>query len=87
MTDKTNELNPDHTLPTQSVLFFFGRHTKILNEVLLKNAKWKLRWQPTHNGTFAFAPTLQANPSAKSKEPFLGEYTDKPKWKTTKVLL
>ena len=39
MTDKTNELNPDHTLPTQSVLFFFGRHTKILNEVLLKNAK------------------------------------------------
>jgi len=23
------------------------------------------------NGTFAFAPPLQANPSAKSKEPFL----------------
>jgi len=23
------------------------------------------------NGTFAFAPTLQANPLAKSKEPFL----------------
>jgi len=25
---------------------------------------------PTHNGTFAFAPTHKANPSAKSKEPF-----------------
>jgi hypothetical protein len=26
---------------------------------------------PTHNGTFAFAPTHEATPSAKSKEPFL----------------
>jgi hypothetical protein len=26
---------------------------------------------PTHNGTFAFASTHEANPSAKSKEPFL----------------
>ncbi len=25
---------------------------------------------PTHNGTFAFAPTHKANASAKSKEPF-----------------
>jgi len=25
---------------------------------------------PTTNGTFAFAPTYKANPSAKSKEPF-----------------
>jgi len=25
---------------------------------------------PTHNGTFAFAPTHKSNPSAKSKEPF-----------------
>jgi hypothetical protein len=26
------------------------------------------------NGTFAFAPTHEANPSAKSKEPFLPEH-------------
>ena len=26
--------------------------------------------EPTHNGTFAFAPTHKINASAKSKEPF-----------------
>jgi hypothetical protein len=29
-----------------------------------------LKQLPTHNGTFAFATTHEANPSAKSKEPF-----------------
>jgi len=29
-----------------------------------------LKQLPTHNGTFVFAPTHEANPSAKSKEPF-----------------
>jgi hypothetical protein len=29
-----------------------------------------LKQLPTHNGTFAFAPTHETNPSAKSKEPF-----------------
>jgi len=31
---------------------------------------------PTHNGTFVFAPTHKAYPSAKSKEPFLANATD-----------
>jgi hypothetical protein len=35
-----------------------------------------LKQLPTHNSTFAFAPTHEANPSAKSKEPFfLQTYT------------
>jgi len=29
-----------------------------------------LKQLPTHNRTFAFAPTHETNPSAKSKEPF-----------------
>jgi hypothetical protein len=28
------------------------------------------------NGTFAFAPTAQADPSAKAKEPFFSQRTD-----------
>jgi hypothetical protein len=28
------------------------------------------------NGTFAFAPTTQADPSAKAKEPFFSQRTD-----------
>jgi len=28
------------------------------------------------NGTFAFAPTAQANTSAKAKEPFFSQHTD-----------
>jgi len=35
----------------------------------LPTAHFLNQW-PTHNGTFAFAPTHEANPSAKSKEPF-----------------
>jgi len=34
----------------------------------------KLILMQTHNGTFAFAPTHQANPSAKSKEPFFSQH-------------
>jgi len=36
-----------------------------------------LKQLPTHNGTFAFAPTHEANPSAKSKEPFLPTLSEK----------
>lgn len=32
-----------------------------------------LKQLPTHNGTFAFAPSHEANPSAKSKEPFFAD--------------
>jgi len=32
------------------------------------------------NGTFAFAPTHEANPSAKSKEPFLADPQRKDIW-------
>lgn len=32
-----------------------------------------LKQLPTHNGTFALAPTHEANPSAKSKEPFYSQ--------------
>jgi len=42
-------------------VFYFFATAHFLKTILL----------PTHNGTFAFAPTHEANPSAKSKEPFL----------------
>jgi hypothetical protein len=48
-----------HLLPTQMCFNFLTHRTKIL----------KFNSQPT-NGTFAFAPSHEANPSAKSKEPF-----------------
>jgi len=34
MTDKTKELNPDRTLPTRSVLFFFADTQNFCNFVL-----------------------------------------------------
>jgi len=43
---------------------FLTHRTKIL----------KFNCQPT-NGTFAFAPTHEANPAAKSKEPFFSQRT------------
>jgi hypothetical protein len=46
---------------------FFTHRTKIL------------KCQPT-NGTFVFAPTHEANPSAKSKEPFLADPLIKDLW-------
>jgi hypothetical protein len=44
-----------------------------------------LKQLPTHNGTFAFAPTHEADPSAKSKEPFFA--TVKGKLLTLKFLI
>ncbi|OFX35251.1 MAG: hypothetical protein A2X08_07375 [Bacteroidetes bacterium GWA2_32_17] len=36
-----------------------------------------LKQLPTHNGTFAFAPTHEAKSSAKSKEPFSPKTTER----------
>jgi hypothetical protein len=46
--------------PNASCFNFFCPRTKY----------FEILWQPA-NGTFGFAPTAQANPSAKPKEPFL----------------
>jgi len=48
-----------HSLPTLLCLNFFPTAQKKLNFYCHRT-----------NGTFAFAPTAQANPSAKAKEPF-----------------
>jgi hypothetical protein len=58
MKNETDRQITRHSLPTQKCFIFFTHRTKILKFC-----------QPT-NGTFAFAPTHEANPSAKSKEPF-----------------
>jgi len=41
----------------------------MIKEILLHKDKEEMNTHRT-NGTFAFAPTHEANPSAKSKEPF-----------------
>jgi hypothetical protein len=41
----------------------------MIKEILLHKDKEEMNPHYT-NGTFAFAPTHEANPSAKSKEPF-----------------
>jgi len=69
MKKETDRQITRHSLPTRCVLIFFTHRTKIL----------KFYCQPT-NGTFAFAPTHQANPSAKSKEPFLADPLIKDLW-------
>jgi len=43
---------------------------------MLHKDKEKINCHRT-NGTFAFAPTHESNPSAKSKEPFLFQRTDR----------
>jgi len=42
---------------------------RMIKEILLHKDKKEINCHRT-NGTFAFAPTHDANPSAKSKEPF-----------------
>ena len=42
---------------------------RMIKEILLHKDKEEMNTHRT-NGTFAFAPTHEANPSAKSKEPF-----------------
>jgi hypothetical protein len=49
-----------HSLPTLLYFLFSPPHI-FFNSILL----------PPANGILAFAPTAQANPSAKAKEPFL----------------
>jgi len=64
MKNETDRKITRHSSRPECVLFFFTHRTKIL----------KFYCQPT-NGTFAFAPTHKANPSAKSKEPFFSQRT------------
>ena len=64
MKNETDRQITRHSLATQMCFNFLTHRTKIL----------KFYCQPT-NGTFAFAPTHEANPSAKSKEPFLSQRT------------
>jgi len=47
-----------------------SRHSSRLDVFYFLPTTHFLKQLPTHNGTFAFAPTHEANPSAKSKEPF-----------------
>jgi hypothetical protein len=47
-----------------------SRHSSRLNDFYFFATAHFLKQLPTHNGTFAFAPTHKANSSAKSKEPF-----------------
>ena len=61
----TGRLTVRHSLPTRMYFNLFSHRTKIL----------KFYSQPT-NGTFAFAPTHEANASAKSKEPFFSQRID-----------
>ncbi|MBK7740563.1 MAG: hypothetical protein IPI42_08400 [Saprospiraceae bacterium] len=44
----------------------------MIKEILLHKDKEEMNTHRT-NGTFAFAPTHEANPSAKSKEPFFAQ--------------
>jgi len=65
MKKETDRQITRHSLPTQKCFNFLTHRTKIL----------KFYCQPT-NGTFAFAPTHEANPSAKSKEPFFSQRSE-----------
>jgi hypothetical protein len=65
MKNETERQITRHSLPTQKCFNIFTHRTKIL----------KFYCQPT-NGTFAFVPTHDANPSAKSKEPFFSQRTE-----------
>jgi hypothetical protein len=64
----TGDQHTDHILTEQRVsryssrpdVFYFFSHRTFLKTILASRT----------NGTFAFAPTAQANPSAKAKEPF-----------------
>ena len=67
MKNETDRQITRHSLPTRMCFNFFTHRTKIL------------KCQPT-NGTFVFAPTHEANPSAKSKEPFLADPLIKDLW-------
>ncbi len=49
---------PDSRHSNRPIVFYFLPTAHFLKQL------------PTYNGTFAFAPTHKANPSAKSKEPF-----------------
>ena len=51
---------PESRHSSRPNVFYFLPTAHFLKTILL----------PAHNGTFAFAPTHEANPSAKSKEPF-----------------
>jgi hypothetical protein len=64
MKNETDRQISRHSLPTHKCFIFLTHRTKIL----------KFYSQPT-NGTFAFALTHEANPSAKSKELFLCQHT------------
>jgi hypothetical protein len=55
-----------HSLPTLLYFSFSPPHI-FLNSILASRT----------NGTFAFAPTAQGNPSAKAKEPFFSQHTDR----------
>ena len=48
-------------------VFYFFSHRTFLKTILASRT----------NGTFAFAPAAQADPSAKAKEPFFFHRTDK----------
>jgi len=58
-----NRLTADHTANASVFLFFSTTH--FFKTILASRT----------NGTFAFAPTLKADPSAKSKEPFFANLT------------
>ena len=48
-------------------VFYFFFHRTFLKTILASRT----------NGTFTFAPTAQGNPSAKAKEPFFSQHTDR----------
>jgi len=58
MKKETDRQITRHSLPTRMCFNFLTHRTKIL------------KFFQSTNGTFAFAPTHNANTSAKSKEPF-----------------
>jgi len=62
-----------------------SRHSSRLNVFYFFATAHFLKQLPTHNGTFAFAPTYGANPSLKSKGPFSA--TVKGKLLTLKFLI
>jgi hypothetical protein len=50
-----------------------SRHSSRPNVFYFFSTAHFLKQLPTHNGTFAFAPTHEPKPSAKSKEPFYSQ--------------
>ena len=64
----TGDQHKDHIVTGQQIsrhssrpdVFYFFSHRTFLKTILASRT----------NGTFAFAPTAQADPSAKAKEPF-----------------